>query len=105
MVAGVVLGRSFLLTVRSFLLMVGFVAWSSLLTVEIWFGLWWKIGFVFFYLRFPCLEMDLVFFLRTVAPKQRKRRAVSQKTSLAGNKDASVSVALVEFKKPLLRKP
>ena len=76
-------GGSFLLTGRSFLLTVGlcYLRWSFLLTVEIWFGLFYlrlkfglvsfayggksvwsflltvppvqKIGFGLFYLRFP----------------------------------------------------
>ena len=46
-------GGSFLLTARSFLLTVGlcYLRWSFLLTVEIWFGLFYlrlKFGLVFF---------------------------------------------------------
>ena len=51
----------FLLTVRSFYLRLVLVAyselaWSTLLTVEFWFGLFclrWKVGWVFFCLRLP----------------------------------------------------
>ena len=51
--ADFILGGSFLLTARSFLLTVGlcYLRWSFLLTVKIWFGL--------FYLR---LNYGLVFF-------------------------------------------
>ena len=60
---------SFLLTARSFLLLVfvayGTLAWSFLLMVEIWFGpfcLQWKVGLVYFAYGAPVRKLGLVLF-------------------------------------------
>ena len=99
------MGGSFLLTARFFLLTVGlcYLRWSFLLTVEIWFGLFYlrlKFGLVFFaycgksvwsfLLTLPLVQkIGFGLFCLRFPHRKQKRRTVSKKTSIVSKKDAS----------------